>query len=61
MWFTWGDLGFTEVKTIRMRIAVILFILFQKIGVFVDHDSYAESFNLQCQFIRSSNVLLSML
>jgi hypothetical protein len=51
MWFTWGDLGFTGVKTIcgNKYCCNPFHIIPQKIGVFVDHDSYAESFELQCQ------------
>ena len=51
MWFTWGDLGFTGVKTTcgNKYCCNPFHIIPQKIGVFVDHDSYAESFELQCQ------------
>ena len=51
MWFSWGDLGFTGVKTTcgNKYCCNPFHIIPQKIGVFVDHDSYAESFELQCQ------------
>ena len=51
MWFTWGDLGYTGVKTTcgNKYCCNPFHIIPQKIGVFVDHDSYAESFELQCQ------------
>ena len=51
MWFTWGDLGFTGVKTTcGNRMCCNPFHLIpQKVGVFVDHDSFAESFELQCE------------
>ena len=51
MWYTWGDLGYTGVKTIcgNKYCCNPFHIIPQKIGVFVDHDSYAESFELQCQ------------
>ena len=32
-----------------ISIAAILFTLYQRVGVFVDHDSYLESFELACQ------------
>ena len=51
MWYSWGDLGFTGVKTTcgNKYCCNPFHIIPQKIGVFVDHDSYAESFELQCQ------------
>ena len=51
MWYTWGDLGYTGVKTTcgNKYCCNPFHIIPQKIGVFVDHDSYAESFELQCQ------------
>lgn len=51
MWFSWGDLGFTGVKTTcgNKFCCNPFHIIPQKIGVFVDHESYAESFELQCQ------------
>ena len=51
MWFTWGDLGYTGVKsTCGNKYCCNPFHLIpQKIGVFVDSDSYLESFELACQ------------
>ncbi len=51
MWFTWGDLGFTGVKSIcgNKYCCNPFHLVPQKIGVFVDHDSYSESFELMCQ------------
>lgn len=51
MWYTWGDLGFTGVKTTcgNKYCCNPFHLIPQKIGVFVDDDSYAESFELQCQ------------
>ena len=51
MWYTWGDLGYTGVKsTCGNKYCCNPFHLIpQKIGVFVDADSYLESFELQCQ------------
>ena len=51
MWFTWGDLGFTGVKTTcgNKYCCNPFHLIPQKIGVFVDHDSYLESFELACQ------------
>jgi len=51
MWYSWGDLGYTGVKsTCGNKYCCNPFHLIpQKIGVFVDHDSYLESFELQCQ------------
>ena len=51
MWFTWGDLGFTGVKsTCGNKYCCNPFHLIpQRVGVFVDHESYTESFELACQ------------
>jgi len=51
MWFTWGDLGYTGVKsTCGNKYCCNPFHLIpQKIGVFVDCDSYLESFELACE------------
>ena len=51
MWFTWGDLGFTGVKTTsgNKYCCNPFHLIPQKIGVFVDHDSFAESFELACE------------
>ena len=51
MWFSWGDLGFTGVKTTcgNKYCCNPFHLIPQKIGVFVDQDSYLESFELACQ------------
>ena len=51
MWFTWGDLGFTGVKTTcgNKYCCNPFHLIPQNIGVFVDHDSYMESFELACE------------
>ena len=51
MWFTWGDLGFTGVKTTcgNKYCCNPFHLIPQNVGVFVDHDSYLESFELACQ------------
>ena len=51
MWFSWGDLGYTAVKTTcGNRYCCNPFHLIpQNVGVFVDSDSYMESFELACQ------------
>ena len=51
MWLSWGDLGITQVKPIcGNRLCCNPFHLIpQKIGVFVDQDSYIESFEMACQ------------
>lgn len=51
MWFTWGDLGFTGVKTTcgNKYCCNPFHLIPQNIGVFVDHDSYLESFETACQ------------
>ena len=51
MWFTWGDLGFTGVKTTcgNKYCCNPFHLIPQRVGVFVDQDSYLESFELACQ------------
>jgi len=51
MWFTWGDLGFAGVKTTcgNKYCCNPFHLIPQKIGVFVDQDSYLESFDLACE------------
>ena len=51
MWLTWGDLGFTGVKTTcgNKYCCNPFHLIPQKIGVFVDNDSYLDSFELACQ------------
>jgi len=51
MWFSWGDLGFAGVKTTcgNKYCCNPFHLIPQNIGVFVDDDSYADSFELQCQ------------
>ena len=51
MWYSWGDLGFTGVKTTcgNKYCCNPFHLIPQNIGVFVDHESYHESFELQCQ------------
>ena len=51
MWFTWGDLGFTGVKTTcgNKYCCNPFHLIPQHVGVFVDQDSYMESFELACQ------------
>ena len=51
MWFTWGDLGFTGVKTTcgNKYCCNPFHLIPQRVGVFVDHDSYLESFELACE------------
>jgi hypothetical protein len=51
MWFTWGDLGFTGVKTTcgEKYCCNPFHLIPQRVGVFVDQDSYIESFELACQ------------
>ena len=48
MWYSWGDLGFTAVKTTcGNRYCCNPFHLIpQNVGVFVDDDSYLESFDM---------------
>ena len=51
MWYTWGDLGYTGVKTTcgNKYCCNPFHLIPQKIGVFVDQDSYLESFELACE------------
>lgn len=51
MWLTWGDLGFTGVKTTcgNKYCCNPFHLIPQRVGVFVDQDSYLESFELACQ------------
>ena len=51
MWFTWGDLGYTGVKTTcgEKYCCNPFHLIPQNVGVFVDQDSYMESFELACQ------------
>ena len=51
MWFTWGDLGYTGVKTTcgNKYCCNPFHLIPQHVGVFVDHDSYLESFELACE------------
>ena len=51
MWYTWGDLGFTGVKSTcgNKYCSNPFHLIPQRVGVFVDHDSYLESFELACQ------------
>lgn len=51
MWFTWGDLGISGVKTTcGNRFCCNPFHLIpQNVGVYVDHDSYLESFDIACE------------
>ena len=51
MWFTWGDLGYTGVKTTcgNKYCCNPFHLIPQNVGVFVDNDSYMESFELACQ------------
>ena len=51
MWLTWGDLGFTGVKTTcgNKYCCNPFHLIPQKIGVFIDHDSYHDSFELACE------------
>ena len=51
MWFTWGDLGFTGVKTTcgNKYCCNPFHLIPQRVGVFVDQESYLESFELACQ------------
>ena len=51
MWFTWGDLGFTGVKTTcgNKYCCNPFHIIPQNVGVFVDHDTYIDSFELACE------------
>ena len=51
MWFTWGDLGFTGVKTTcgNKYCCNPFHLIPQRVGVFVDHDSFIESFEVACE------------
>lgn len=51
MWFTWGDLGFTGVKTTcgNKYCCNPFHLIPQKIGVFVDQECFVESFELACE------------
>ena len=51
MWLTWGDLGYTGVKTTcgNKYCCNPFHLIPQNIGVFVDQDSYMDSFELACQ------------
>ena len=51
MWFSWGDLGYTAVKTTcgEKYCCNPFHLIPQNIGVFVDQDNYIESFELSCQ------------
>lgn len=51
MWFTWGDLGFTGVKTTcgNKYCCNPFHLIPQNVGVFVDHDSYTDSFELSLE------------
>ena len=51
MWFSWGDLGYTGVKTTcgNKYCCNPFHLIPQHIGVFVDQDNYTESFELACQ------------
>ena len=51
MWLTWGDLGFTGVKTTcgNKYCCNPFHLIPQRVGVFVDQDSYLDSFELACQ------------
>ena len=51
MWFSWGDLGYTGVKTTcgNKYCCNPFHIIPQNVGVFVDDDSYIDSFDYACQ------------
>ncbi len=51
MWFSWGDLGFTGVKTTcgNKYCCNPFHLIPQRIGVFVDDDSYLDSFETAIQ------------
>ena len=51
MWLTWGDLGFTGVKTTcgNKYCCNPFHLIPQHIGVFVDNETYIESFELACE------------
>jgi hypothetical protein len=51
MWFSWGDLGFTGVKTTcgNKYCCNPFHLIPQNVGVFVDHESYLESHEIACE------------
>ena len=51
MWFSWGDLGYTGVKTTcgNKYCCNPFHLIPQNVGVFVDDDSYIDSFELAIQ------------
>jgi hypothetical protein len=51
MWFSWGDLGYTSVRTTcgNKYCCNPFHIIPQNVGVFVDQESYYESFELACE------------
>lgn len=51
MWFSWGDLGFTGVKTTcgNKYCCNPFHLIPQHVGVFVDHEGYLESHDIACQ------------
>lgn len=51
MWFSWGDLGYTGVKTTcgNKYCCNPFHLIPQNIGVFVDDDSYIDSFEYACE------------
>ena len=51
MWFSWGDLGFTGVKTTcgNKYCCNPFHLIPQHVGVFVDHQSYLESHDIACE------------
>ncbi len=51
MWFSWGDLGFTGVKTTcgNKYCCNPFHLIPQHVGVFVDYESYLESHDLACE------------
>ena len=53
MWLSWGDLGLVGVKTTcgNRYCCNPFHIIPQKVGVFVDHDSYIDSFETQAELM----------
>ena len=51
MWYSWGDLGYTGVKTTcgNKYCCNPFHLIPQNVGVYVDHESYLESFEIRCQ------------
>lgn len=51
MWLSWGDLGFAGVKTTcgNKYCCNPFHLIPQNVGVFVDDDTYLESFELACE------------